>query len=335
MPFDILPFGDPMIPEAGALLALRHERLRASRPESPARFEEPEAARAAVEALWRRERAGGVAARGEDGRMRGYLIGDLVLDNLWGRSAWVRFAGCALAPDQDVELVRDLYAALASPWVAQGCFTHFAVMPSTDAALLGMWFALSFGIEQVHGLSRWTTSISCRAPTRRTCTSESRSTGPPLFGGPVGRDLASSGTGTGVGDSPAETQAEQRREWGDLVDDAQAPIWLALCQEQAVGCQGYFPAPASEDNPLIPEQCVELGVAGTREWIRGRGDRAGTDATRSGARPLRGYRYCLTDWRSTNLLSSRFWPRQGFRPVAYRLARRIDPRISWAGERRA
>jgi hypothetical protein len=54
-----------------------------------------------------------------------------------------------------------------------------------------------------------------------------------------------------VGDPPAETQAEQRREWGDLVDDAQAPIWLALCQEQAVGCQGYFPAPASEDNSLI------------------------------------------------------------------------------------
>jgi hypothetical protein len=25
-------------------------------------------------------------------------------------------------------------------------------MPSTDAALLGMWFALSFGIEQVHGI---------------------------------------------------------------------------------------------------------------------------------------------------------------------------------------
>jgi GNAT superfamily N-acetyltransferase len=132
-----------------------------------------------------------------------------------------------------------------------------------------------------------------------------------------------------------ETQAEQRREWGDLVDDAQAPIWLALCQEQAVGCQGYFPAPASEDNPLIPEQCVELGVAGTREWIRGRGiGQALTRHVLAHARSV-GYRYCLTDWRSTNLLSSRFWPRQGFRPVAYRLARRIDPRISWAGERRA
>jgi hypothetical protein len=30
------------------------------------------------------------------------------------------------------------------------------------------------------------------------------------------------------------------------------------------------------------------------------------------------------------LLPVRFWPRQGFRPVVYRLSRRIDPRIAWA-----
>jgi hypothetical protein len=38
----------------------------------------------------------------------------------------------------------------------------------------------------------------------------------------------------------------------------------------------------------------------------------------------------VTDWRVTNLLSSRFWPRQGFRPVVYRLTRRIDARVAWA-----
>ena len=44
-----------------------------------------------------------------------------------------------------------------------------------------------------------------------------------------------------------------------------------------------------------------------------------------------GYRYCITDWRSTNLQASRFWPRFGFRPVGYRLVRRIDGRIAVAG----
>jgi ribosomal protein S18 acetylase RimI-like enzyme len=110
-------------------------------------------------------------------------------------------------------------------------------------------------------------------------------------------------------------------------------VWLALRQGQAVGCQGYFPAEPADDDMLIPEQCTRLTVAGTREWARGRG--IGQALTRHGLAHARasGYRYCETDWRSTNLLSSRFWPRQGFRPVAYRLVRRIDPRIAWANER--
>jgi hypothetical protein len=31
----------------------------------------------------------------------------------------------------------------------------------------------------------------------------------------------------------------------------------------------------------------------------------------------------VTDWRVTNLLSSRFWPKRGFRPVFLRLYRSI------------
>lgn len=38
----------------------------------------------------------------------------------------------------------------------------------------------------------------------------------------------------------------------------------------------------------------------------------------------------LAEQRSTNLLASRFWPRLGFRPIAYRLVRRVDQRIAWA-----
>ncbi|MEO7003221.1 MAG: GNAT family N-acetyltransferase, partial [Ktedonobacterales bacterium] len=42
------------------------------------------------------------------------------------------------------------------------------------------------------------------------------------------------------------------------------------------------------------------------------------------------YEVCLTDWRTTNLLASRFWPRRGFRPAVVRLVRRLDERIVWA-----
>ena len=36
-----------------------------------------------------------------------------------------------------------------------------------------------------------------------------------------------------------------------------------------------------------------------------------------------GYEVMVTDWRVTNLLSSRFWPKRGFRPVFLRLYRSI------------
>jgi ribosomal protein S18 acetylase RimI-like enzyme len=97
-----------------------------------------------------------------------------------------------------------------------------------------------------------------------------------------------------------------------------------------VGFQCYFPVDSSEKGLIVPEKCLELSVAGTRPDFQGRG--IGQTLTRHGMADAyeRGYRMCLTDWRSTNLQSSRFWPRQGFQPVAYRLARRIDDRIAWA-----
>ena len=36
-----------------------------------------------------------------------------------------------------------------------------------------------------------------------------------------------------------------------------------------------------------------------------------------------GFTCAVTDWRATNLLSSRTWPALGYRPAIYRLHRRI------------
>ena len=151
MSIQILPFTDDLLPIAGELLAGRCRNDRLILPALPARFEDPENATAAVLACLEREHASGMAAL-DGSRLLGFLIGDLVIDAVWGRSAWVRLAGCALAAGQNPELVRDLYAALAAAWVEAGCFTHFALMPATDPALLHAWHALSFGIEQVYGL---------------------------------------------------------------------------------------------------------------------------------------------------------------------------------------
>jgi hypothetical protein len=36
-----------------------------------------------------------------------------------------------------------------------------------------------------------------------------------------------------------------------------------------------------------------------------------------------GFEVMVTDWRVTNLLSSRFWPQRGFRPTFFRLHRTL------------
>jgi ribosomal protein S18 acetylase RimI-like enzyme len=322
-----------MLPDAAVLLSLRHRRQRAARPELPVDFEGAIAARAAVEAVWRREGASGVAAL-SGARLQGYMVGEMVLDNLWGRSGWMRFAGCALAPDQDPELVRDLYAALASKWVQFGCYNHFALMPPSDEGLVGRWFALAFGIEQVYALAALEELDLTPRPLPPEI--EIRRAGPDdrahleALSDIIWRHQVQAPV---WGIHLPELEARQRVQYGDLADDPEATLWLALSQGEAVGLHGYFPAPTRADDLLTPDQCIELGVGGTRAEARGRG--IGQALTRHGLAHARaaGYRFCLTDWRSTNLLSSRFWPHQGFRPVAYRLSRRVDPRIAWAGER--
>lgn len=333
MSVQIVSFHSGLLADAGALLAQRHQRDRALFPELPKRFENPITARAAVEAVWSRTQANGVAAM-DSGRLVGYLIGDMVIHNLWGRSAWIRLAGCAIAPDQSVGLVGELYAALASCWVAYGCFTHFVLISVADSSFIHAWFALSFGIEQVHALLTLHTyqpDVSVNLPNLeiRRATPDDRATLSGMYH-IIRRHLAQAPV---WGVALPEDEEEFRTGYAELVDEPTATVWLAFQQGQATGFQVYFPAEPTDDNLLVPEQCIELNVAGTIVSARGRG--IGQALTQHGLAYAcsKGYRYCLTDWRSANLLSARFWPRQGFRPVVYRLVRRIDTRIAWANGR--
>src|SRR5438094_9373862 len=75
-----------------------------------------------------------------------------------------------------------------------------------------------------------------------------------------------------------------------------------------------------------PPGAAFLGFAVTHPDVRGSGaGLALTDASFAWAR-ARGYETMVTDWRETNLLSSRFWPRRGFRTTFLRLHRSI---LSW------
>jgi GNAT superfamily N-acetyltransferase len=329
MPIRIVSLTDELIPASGALLAARHQRDRTLLPALPMRFEDPAVAAQAVAAALRRKGAAGYAALDGD-RLVAYLAGDLVLDQVWGRSGWVRTAGCAYDPQAGVEPVRDLYAALGAGWVRQGVFAHLALMPATDPALIHAWFALSFGIEQIHALL------------------DLETLDPALPPAPAGIEIRRAGPGDGpllaeMSDviwrvqtqSPVwgvmlpEAVAETRAGWAELADDETVTVWLALAEGQLLAMQGYWAVEESDDDLLIPPNAVELSVAGTRPESRGRGINTALTAHGLAQARAAGFRICEADWRSTNLFASRFWPRRGFAPSVYRLARRVDQRIAW------
>jgi len=295
----------------------------------PDRFESPQQAQLALLAALAREHAAGFAAL-DDGQLVAYLIGDMVIDSIWGRSGWIRWAGCAYHPSAGVEPVRDLYAALGKHWVGFGVFTHCALVPVSDPAMIGAFFSLSFGVQQIHALQSIKESGGRRSA-------------------PPGVEMRRARAGdeqylAKLSDiiwrkqieAPAwavmmpDDVAGRADAWAELATDNEVTAWLAMRGEEPLAVQIYWPSEPDDDNVMVPGDCVYLSVAGTRPEARGQGFGTWLSDHILAEAHSAGFRYCETDWRSTNLLSSRFWPKRGYRPVFYRLVRRVDQRISWA-----
>ena len=70
-----------------------------------------------------------------------------------------------------------------------------------------------------------------------------------------------------------------------------------------------------EGDLRVPANNIDLAFAATRPEVRGSG--AGLTLTAFALQWAHdhGYESITTDWRMVNLLSSRFWPRRGFRPI--------------------
>ena len=72
-----------------------------------------------------------------------------------------------------------------------------------------------------------------------------------------------------------------------------------------------------------PPGLAHLGFAAVLPEARGSGAGLALTAASFAWARERGYEAMVTDWRVTNLLSSRFWPKRGFRSTFLRLYRAI------------
>src|SRR5919199_1901113 len=103
-PPEIRPFSDEDLDAAAALLAERHRRHRIAQPLLPPQFEQPGAARAEIEKLWRRDDASGWGGF-RNGQLVAFLLG-VTREGVEEKHVWIDYAAHA---SQEPEDVRDLY----------------------------------------------------------------------------------------------------------------------------------------------------------------------------------------------------------------------------------
>jgi predicted N-acetyltransferase YhbS len=313
---EIRDFEDERLDAAASLLAERHRRHRLAEPLLPGRFEDPEAARGEIEALWRKEGAAGAVAL-RDARLVGYIVGAPAVDEVWGANEWVEVAGHAA---EDAEVIRDLYAAVAKRWVEAGRTRHWAVVPAGDAALVDAWFRLSFGQQQAYGIAEvrdeaWPESVREGEPRDVDALVE------------LAPELSSHQLRTPVfSGRPLDVGADELR--ADIEEDTASDTVANLVAEadgRIVGNLVVCPVELSSMHTSLgrPDRACYLAFAIVSPAARGTGaGRALTQASFAWARAA-GYETMVTDWRVTNLLASRFWPARGFRTSFLRLYRSI------------
>jgi GNAT superfamily N-acetyltransferase len=312
------PLAEEHLDGAAILLAARHAAGRRVEPALDPRYEEPAAARQEIVSLLRRDGASGVAAV-RDGEVLGYVLG-VPLEETWGPNVWVEPAGHAVAAP---ELVRDLYAAAAARWVEEGRTSHYAVVPATDPALVDAWFRLGFGHQHVHAI-REPLETPPTAPEGIVLRRARREDIDALVRAELslGEHQALSPVFSGARLSTVE---EARAEWDEDFDDPKYTTFVAerdgTVLGSAIGCA--IDLSSMHRSLALPVGAGFLGFAAVLPEHRGLGaGRLLGEAVLSWAGEA-GYPAVATDWRMTNLLSSRTWPRLGFRPTFYRLFRAI------------
>jgi GNAT superfamily N-acetyltransferase len=292
---EIHPFSDEFRAEAAVLLRARHERHRQSEPLLP-EIDDFGAQLPAGE--------GAVATRG--GNAVAYLVAEVDDER-----AVAGLAGCAAA---EPEALRDLYAHLSTAWPAR----HQVLVPASDADLIDPWFRLAFGCQFVTAVRETAlTAIPGFGGTIRESTPDDL---PDLAG--LERMLAVLQNGAPSFSGVDAADVDWDAEWATHWDQDCYPLHVvAELDGRIAGHVLLYDRPTGDLR--VPENNVDLALAGTREDVRGRGVGVALTTYALSFAYEHGFRSMTIDWRSVTLLSSRFWPRRGFRPTFLRLYRAV------------
>jgi GNAT superfamily N-acetyltransferase len=314
-PLELRSFAEDHLDAAAELLAARHRHHRATEPLLSERFEDASATRDEVASLWAQDDvSGGVLLR--DGDVAGFLLGTRREDQNWGANIWIEAAGYAVT---DAELIRDLYAFCSQRWVDEGRTRHYALVPALDDQV-DAWFRMSFGAQQAHGIKEidqqpWPPGARRAEPGDIEALMEIV----PLIAEHHGRAPVFSGVDW-------DEDADELRTMlaAEIADDELGE----LVYERDGRVVAHFELVSAEKGSMHrslaqPDRAALLGFAASLPGVRGSGAGVALTEAASAWAHEQGYATMVTDWRETNLLSSRFWPARGFRRSFLRLYRSI------------
>jgi GNAT superfamily N-acetyltransferase len=335
MAIDIIPFSEEHLDGAGALLAARHRAHRIYEPSLRERFEDPTQARAELERVWRTDKLDGVVAV-RDGRPVGYLLGapssvpptDFRAPFVRSGATDIPLVGHAVASGDGMALYQQLYAALATRWVANGHLAHYCTVPAHDRTVLDAWFALGFGqavslavrrTDVVDNLSaNLDIDVRRATPADETAVQELsielfRTFADPPILMPFLPDALPDLCGHLRG----------------YLDDPASPIWLAVRNGQIEALQLFFTpdAPGWFLSPMVtPKRSLYLLFACTAPDARSTGVNTALLSRTMEWASETGYTHCTLHYLTASRAAG-YWRAQGFRPVQHWLVRQVDSRV--------
>jgi GNAT superfamily N-acetyltransferase len=319
---------------AAQLLSARHRRDRTRDPRLPQAFEDPGTCRQQVEHAFDTSGWYGAAAS-IDGRPAGFLImtpqltpSTSFLANFFPpRGASAGYGAHAAAEEAAYDVYRELYAACAEHFVAQGFFDHSVSIPARDREAHRAFASLSFGQTMA-------CAVRDVAPVERPAAAVSLHQGgaedldvvmtlaeeltlhhakPPIMN-PYIRES-----------DPAARDFQKNL----LADPAANAHWVAYDGDRPVGMNSFM-QPFFLSPMTVPDKTVYLfqGIVAEDARVSGVGSAVLSRGV-SWARD-QGYQHVALHFATANLSGAKFWQSSGFQPVEYGMRRRIDERVAWA-----
>jgi GNAT superfamily N-acetyltransferase len=304
------PFSDAHLDDAAKLLEERHRRHLAS---GALLAEEPNARTELAQALAAEGASGSVLV--EDDELRGYLVAAPQRFTNTGLT-WMLagFAGFAL--EGDAELTRDLYAHAASRWVDDGHTRHGLYLPASETEQIDAWFRLCFGASAMTAARKvepeaFDSRVRVRESTPEDIEDVVR----------LDRVMADSmRPAPSFSGLEPESQESAVEEWRDTWDDDLLVHFVAELDGRLVGHLLLY---KGREGLRIPTGSIDIADASTEPDARGAGVGRALTAHAFTWAHEQGHPVMTIDWRMTNLLASRFWPKRGFRPTFLRMYRSI------------